>query len=77
MRFVLKLFKEVMLPSTASLDLDEVRWGKDGPEESEVEDVGAIVSCGHHADSHTNASFAGLVCGKKIPSTQQLIVGAG
>ena len=72
---VVKFFKKAVLARAASLDLNEVRGGKDGSEESEVEDVGAVVSGGHHADGHADAGLAGLVRGQEVCRAEQTIVG--
>ena len=43
--------------------------------EAEVEDVGAIVTGGHHADGDADAGFAGLVGRDEIGGTEQVVVG--
>src|SRR5712691_898452 len=70
-----ELFEEVVLTGAAPLDLDEVGRGKDGAEEAEIEDVGAIVAGGHHANRHADARLAGLVSGQEVGRTEQVVVG--
>ena len=70
-----ELLEEVVLAGAASLDLDEVGGREDRAEEAEVEDVGAVVAGGHHADRHADARLAGLVGGDEVAGAEQVVVG--
>ena len=70
-----KLFREVMLAGTTSLDLDEIGGRENGAEQAEIEDVGAVVTGGHHAHRHADAGLAGAVFRQKIARTEQVVVG--
>ena len=48
---------------------------KIGPEEAEVEDVGAVVAGRHHADGDANARLAGLVGGQEVGGAEQIVIG--
>src|ERR1035437_2936012 len=65
---------KVVLAGAASLDLDEIGGRKDRTKETEVEDVGAVVAGGHHADRDADARLAGLVGGQKIARAEQVVV---
>ena len=47
---------------------------RDRTEETEVEDVGAVVAGGHHADRHANPRFAGLIGGDEVARSEQVVV---
>ena len=66
---------EVVLARAASLDLDEVGGREDRAKEADVQDVGAVVAGGHHADRHADARLAGLVAGDEVARTKQIVVG--
>src|SRR3970040_615417 len=66
--------EEIVLAGTAALDLDEVGGREDRTEETEVEDVGAVVAGGHHANRDTDACLAGLVGGQEIARAEQVVV---
>ena len=64
------------MPACATaLDLDEVGRREDRPEHSEVENIGAIVTGGHHADGDADARLAGLVGGNEVAGAKQVVVG--
>lgn len=64
LRFLVEeLLAEVVLAGASALDLDEVGRREDRPEEAEVQDIGAVVSRGHHADGDADAGLAGPVGG--------------
>ena len=64
-----------MLAGAAPLDLDEVGRREDRSKQTEIEDVGAIVAGGHHANRHADARLAGLVGGQEVGRTEQVVVG--
>jgi hypothetical protein len=70
-----ELLAEVMLARAAPLDLDEVGGREDGAEQAEVEDVGAVVAGGHHADGDADPRLAGLVGGDEVARAEQVVVG--
>ena len=45
----------------AAFDLDEVGGGEDGAEQSDVENVRAVVAGGHHADGDADAGFGSMI----------------
>ncbi|WP_297927298.1 hypothetical protein, partial [Metallibacterium sp.] len=59
----------------AAFDLDEIGGREDRPQQSDVEDVGAVVAGGHHAHGDAHARLAGLVGGDEVAAAQQLVVG--
>src|SRR5277367_144855 len=63
-----------MWTGAASLDLDKVRGRKNRTEETEVEDVRAVVARGHHADCHANPRFAGFVAGQEVARAEQVVI---
>ena len=71
---VKELFQKVMLAGAAAFDLDEVGGLEDRAEQSEVEQVGAVVAGGHHADRHADPSLAGLVGREEVARTEQVVV---
>ncbi len=74
-RVVKGLLAEVVLARAAPLDLDEVGRREDRAEQAKVEDVGAVVACGHHADGDADARLAGLVGRDEVAGTHQIVVG--
>ena len=48
---------------------------KIGRKRAKIENIGTIVTSGHHANGHTYACLAGLVAGKKVSRTEQIIIG--
>ena len=64
-----------MLAGAAPLDLDEVSRREDRPEQAEVENVGAVVAGGHHADGDADARLAGLVGRDEVGRAEQVVVG--
>ncbi len=70
-----ELVGEVVFPGAAPLDLDEVGGRKNGAEETEVENVRAVVAGGHHADGNADAGFAGFVGFEEVGGTEELVVG--
>ena len=69
-----ELLQEVVLAGAAPLDLDEVGRREDRAEQAEVEDVGAVVAGGHHADRHADPRLAGLVGGEEVARAEQVVV---
>ena len=67
-------FEEIVLACAASLDLDEVGGRKDRAEETEIEDVGAVVAGGHHADGHADTRLAGLVGWEEVAEPSRLLL---
>jgi len=70
-----KLFEEVVFTGAAPLDLDEVGRRENRSKQAEIEDVGAVVTCGHHANRHADTRLTGLVGGQEVGRTEQVIVG--
>jgi hypothetical protein len=64
-----------VLARAAPLDLDEVGGRKDRAHQAQVEDVGAVVAGGHHADGDADAGLAGLVGGQEVGRAEQVVVG--
>ena len=64
-RVVKKQVKKVVLTGAPPFDLDKVGWRKNGTEEADIENVGAVVAGGHHADGDANPRLAGFVILKK------------
>lgn len=69
-----ELLPKIVFAGAASLDLNEIGGRKDRTEETEVEDVGAIVAGGHHADRDADTRLAGLVGGDEIARAEQVVV---
>ncbi len=63
-----------MIAGAAPLDLNEVRRREDRTDEAEIEDVGAVVSRGHHANRYADARLAGLVGGQEVGRAEQVVV---
>ena len=63
-----------MLAGAAPLDLDEVGRRENRSKQTEIEDVGAIVAGGHHANRHADTRLAGLVSGQEVGRTEQVVV---
>ena len=70
----MQVFCKFIRACSASLDLDEIRWREDGAHQTQIENIFAIVACGHHANGHTDAGFAGFVIGVEIRRTAQVVV---
>ena len=70
-----RLVEEAVLPSAAPLDLDEVGGGEDRPEQTEIQDVRAVVAGGHHADGDADPRFARPVGGEEVARAHQVVVG--
>ena len=49
-----------------ALDLHKVRGREDGAKEAEVQDIGAVVTGGHHADGYADPRLAGPVGGEEV-----------
>ena len=64
-----------MPAGTAPFDLNKVGGRKDRPEKTEVEYIGAIVPCGHHAHRHTDSRLAGFISRQEISGSQQVVIG--
>jgi hypothetical protein len=73
-RFIEELLAEVVWPSTATFDLNEIGWREDGAEKAEVQDIRTIVTGGHHTDRYTDTGFARLVSGNEIRGTEQGVI---
>src|SRR3990172_8154957 len=72
--FIEEQFQKVVRTGTAPFDLDEVGGREDRTEEAEVEDVGAVVAGGHHADRHAHSRLAGLVGRNEVAGAEQIVV---
>jgi hypothetical protein len=64
-----------MFPRAPALYLDKISWGKNGTHQTEVEDIGAIVSGGHHAYGYADPRFTGNIGAFKISGTGKPVVG--
>ena len=69
------LVEEVVLSGAASLDLDEIRRREYRPEQAQVENVGAVVASGHHADGYAYSRLARPVLAHKVAGPQEIVVG--
>ena len=66
---------EVVPAGAAALDLDEIGRREDGPEQTQVQDVGTVVAGRHHTDGHAHARLACPVRGQKVARPEQAVVG--
>ena len=64
-----------MLAGAAPFDLNKVGWREDRTEEAKVQNVRAVVACGHHTDGDADASLAGLVPRDEVRRAEQVVVG--
>ena len=74
-RFVLQLFAKVVFAGATALDLHKLGRRKHRAHQRKVEQVGAVVTGGHHAHGDAHAGFAGLVGGQAVGRAQQRVVG--
>ena len=58
----------------APLDLHEIGGREDGAEQAEVQDVGAVVTRGHHAHRHADAGLARPVGLQEVGRAEQVVV---
>ena len=64
------------MPSSASaFDLDKIGGRKNGAEETNVENIRAVVAGGHHANGDADTSLACFVGVKNIGGTEKIVVG--
>src|SRR5258708_2814538 len=73
--WVKKLFAEIMLASTAPLDLYKVSGRENRPEQAKIKNIRAIVAGRHHADGDAHTCLACSVRGQEISRTQKIVVG--
>jgi hypothetical protein len=69
------LIEEIVLSGSAPLDLNKVGWREDRAEEAEIENVGTVVTRGHHAYRNADPRLAGFIGGKEIARSKQVVVG--
>ena len=74
-RLVEDVDREVVGAGSSPLDLDEVGGREDGAEQADVQDVGAVVPCGHHADGNADARLGGAVGWVDGGGSQEVVVG--
>ena len=70
-----ELVEEIVPAGAAPLHLDEVGRREYRSKKTEIEDVGAIVAGGHHANRNADPRLAGLVSGQEVGRTEQVVVG--
>ena len=64
-----------MLSGAAPLDLDEIRRREYRPEQAQIENVGAVVASGHHADGHAYPRLTRPVLAHEVAGPPKVIVG--
>ena len=70
-----QLLAEVVRAGSAPLYLREVGRGEYRAEHAEIQNVGAVVTCGHHADGDAYARLARGVFVHEIARAKQVVVG--
>src|SRR5690606_18849096 len=65
---------KVVQTRAAPLHLNELGGREDRTHETEVENVFAIVTGGHHAHGDTDARLAGAVCVDEVGRAEQIVV---